>query len=127
LKLRPIRIPIFGEYNCFTGEEFVNWLNKNALGFRGSIDLAEQAAQELTEREGLLRCIGDLGNAFEPVDDALYQFRPKAFELGKPLTKEEPPLCPTKLAPVAGNFMKCSGTFLNVVSKAQKRGVKDSK
>jgi hypothetical protein len=118
LKLRPVRIPIFGEYNCFTGEEFVNWLNKNVPGFGGSIDLAEQAAQELTERDGLLRRIGDLGNAFEPVDDAFYQFRPKAFELGKPSTKEEPPLSPTKLAPVAGNFMKRSGTFLNVVSKA---------
>ena len=118
LKLRPVRIPIFGEYNCFSGEEFVNWLNANVQGFQGSIDLAEQAAQELTEREGLLRRIGDLGNAFEPLDDAFYQFRPKAFELGKPPTKEEPPVSPTKHAPVAGNFLRRSNTFLNVVSKA---------
>jgi hypothetical protein len=119
LNLRPIRIPILGEYNnCFTGEEFVNWLNKDVQGFGGELDRAEQAAQELTEREGLLRRIGDLGNAFEPVDDAFYQFRPKAFELGKPASKDEPPLSPTTLAPAAGNFIKRSNGFLNVVSKA---------
>jgi hypothetical protein len=119
LDLRPIRIPILGEYdNCFTGEEFVHWLNKDVQGFGGELDRAEQAARELTEREGLLRRIGDLGNAFEPVDDAFYQFRPKAFELGKPPSKDEPPLSPTTLAPVAGNFIKRSNGFLNVVSKA---------
>src|SRR6266478_3234207 len=119
LNLRSIRVPILGEYNnCFTGEEFVYWLNKNVQGFGGELDHAEQAARELTERENLLRRIGDLGNAFEPVDDAFYQFRPKAFELGKLPSKEEPPLSPTKLAPVAGNFMKRSNGFLNVVSKA---------
>jgi len=118
LKLQPIRVPIVGEYLCFTGEEFVTWLNQNVEGFGGSIDRAEQAAQELTEREGLLRRIGDFGNAFEPVDDAFYQFRPKAFELGKPPNKEEAPHSPTKLAPVAGNLLKRSNTFLNVVSKA---------
>ena len=118
LKLRPIRVPILGEYNCFTGEEFVNWLNANVQGFGGNIDLVEQAAQELTEREGLLRRIGDIGNAFEPVDDAFYQFRPKAFELGKSPSKEEPPASPARLAPVAGNFMKRSNTLFNAVSKA---------
>ena len=117
LNLRPIRIPILGEYNnCFTGEEFVHWLNKDVQGFGGEVDRAEQAARELTEREGLLRRIGDFGNAFEPVDDAFYQFRPKAFELGKPPSKDEPPLSPTTLA--AGNFIKRSNGFLNVVSKA---------
>ncbi|KAN0102514.1 hypothetical protein V8E52_011358 [Russula decolorans] len=119
LNLRPIRIPILGEYNnCFTGQEFVHWLNKDVQGFGGELDRAEQAARELTEREGLLRRIGDLGNAFEPVDDAFYQFRPKAFELGKPPSKDEPPLSPTTLSPVAGNFIKRSNGFLNVVSKA---------
>ncbi|KAI0305821.1 hypothetical protein B0F90DRAFT_1693763 [Multifurca ochricompacta] len=117
LKLRPIRFPIVGEYLCFTGEEFVIWLNENVQGFGGSFDRAEQAARELTERDGLLRRIGDLGNAFEPVDDAFYQFRPKAFELGKP-AKQETPLSPTKLAPVAGSLIKRSNNFLNVVSKA---------
>jgi len=119
LNLRPIRIPILGEYNnCFTGEEFVHWLNKDVQGFGGELDRAEQAARELTEREGLLRRIGDLGNAFEPADDAFYQFRPKAFELGKTPSKDEPPLSPTTLAPAAGNFIKRSNGFLNVVSKA---------
>ncbi|KAH9995488.1 hypothetical protein BJV77DRAFT_1059663 [Russula vinacea] len=118
LKLQPIRVPIMGEYNCFTGEEFANWLNKNVQGFGGNSDLAVQAAQELTEREGLLRRIADLGNVFEPVDDAFYLFRPKAFELGKSPTREDPPHSPTKLAPVADNLIKRSNTFLNVVSKA---------
>jgi hypothetical protein len=117
LEFRPIRLPIVGEYQCFTGEDFASWLNKNVQGFEGSFERAEQAARELTEREGLLRRIGDLGNAFEPVDDAFYQFRPKAFELGKPPTKEAP-TSPTKLAPVAENLLKRSNTFLNVVSKA---------
>jgi len=118
LRLQPIRFPLVGEYLCFTGEEFVGWLNQNVEGFDGGVDRAEEAARELTEREGLLRRIGDIGNAFEPVDDAFYQFRPKAFELGKPPTKEETPLSPAKLAPVAGNLLKRSSTFLNVVSKA---------
>ncbi len=112
LNLRSIRVPIIGEYNnCFTGEEFVHWLNRNVQGFGGDLDRAEQAAQELTEREGLLRRIGDLGNAFEPVDDAFYQFRPKAFELGKLPSKDEPPASPT-------NLMKRSNGIFNVVSKA---------
>jgi hypothetical protein len=118
LKLRPVRVPIVGEYLCFTGDEFVTWLTENVQGFGGSFDRALEAARELTEREGLLRRIGDLGNAFEPADDAFYQFRPKAFTLGKPRTKEEAPLAPTKLSPVAGNLIKRSNDFLNVVSKA---------
>ena len=117
LEFRPIRLPIVGEYQCFTGEDFASWLNKNVQEFEGSFELAEQAARELTEREGLLRRIGDLGNDFEPIDDAFYQFRPKAFELGKSPTKEAP-TSPTKLAPVAENLLKRSNTFLNVVSKA---------
>jgi hypothetical protein len=62
-----------------------------------NINRAEQAARELTERGGLLQRIRDLGNAFEPVDDAFYQFRPKAFELNKLSSKDEPPLSPTTL------------------------------
>lgn len=117
LEMRTIRVPIVGEYRCFTGEDFVSWLNRSVEGFDGSIDRAEQAAQELTEREGLLRRIGDLGNAFEPLDDAFYQFRPKAFELGKAPTKDALH-SPTRHSPVAGNLIKRSNTFLNVVSKA---------
>jgi hypothetical protein len=115
--MQSIRVPIVGEYQCFTGEDFASWLNTNVQGFGGSIDRVEQAARELTEREGLLRRIGDLGNAFEPIDDAFYQFRPKAFELGKPPSKETPH-SPTKLAPVAGNLLKRSNTLFNVVSQA---------
>ena len=114
LKLQTISIPIVGEYQCFTGEEFVAWLNVNVQGFGGSSERAEEAARELTERDGLLRRIGDIGNAFEPVDDAFYQFRPKAFELGK----HDAPQSPTKLSPVAGNLIKRSNNFLNVVTKA---------
>lgn len=114
LKLQSISFPIVGEYQCFTGEDFVAWLNMNVQGFGGSFERAEEAARELTERDGLLRRIGDFGNAFEPLDDAFYQFRPKAFELGK----QDAPLSPTKPSPVAGNLIKRSNNFLNVVSKA---------
>lgn len=118
LKLQSIRVPIVGEYLCFTGEQFVVWLNENVQGFGGSFDRAEQAARELTERDGLLRRIGDIGNAFETADDVFYQFRPKAFELGKSSTKDDIPLTPTKLTPVAGNLIKRSNDLFNVVSKA---------
>ena len=43
------------------GRRFVTWLNWNVEGFDSSIDRVEQAAQELTERGGLLRRIGELG------------------------------------------------------------------
>jgi len=78
LNLRSVRFPLLGEYQgCFTGEEFVSWLNENVQGFGGSLDRAEDAARELTERDGLLRRIGEFGNEFEHSDDAWYQFRPK--------------------------------------------------
>ena len=118
LQLRPIRFPIIGEYLCFTGEDFVAWLNTNVHGFGGSLDRAEEAARELTERDNLLRRIGDFGNDFDHSDDAFYQFRPKAFELGKPPIKEGDVHSPTKFTPIAGNLLKRSNTFLNVVSKA---------
>ena len=63
LKLQPIRFPIVREYLCFTGEEVVSWLDQNVEGFGGNIDRVEQAAQEFTQREDLLRRIGDFGNA----------------------------------------------------------------
>lgn len=78
LHLRPIRFPLIGEYpECFSGSEFVEWLNKNVHGFGGNIDLAEEGARDLTERDGLLRRVGEFGNQFEHADDAYYQFRPK--------------------------------------------------
>jgi hypothetical protein len=81
LPLRPVRLPIIGEYkDCFTGEEFVKWLQKSVEAFGDSDELAEEAAKDLTEDEGLLRRIGDLGNAFEPTEDAFYQIRPRVSE-----------------------------------------------
>lgn len=81
LPLRPVRLPIIGEYkDCFTGDEFVDWLRKSVEAFGDSDELAEEAAKDLTEDEGLLRRIGDLGNAFEPTHDAFYQIRPKVSE-----------------------------------------------
>lgn len=78
LPLRAVRLPILGEYkDCFTGEEFVNWLQKSVEAFGDSFELADEAARGLTEDEGLLRRIGGLGNAFEPTEDAIYQIRPK--------------------------------------------------
>lgn len=78
LPLRPVRFPLLGEYSdCFSGSEFVEWLNKNVPGFGGNIELAEEGARDLTERDGLLRRVGEFGNEFEHADDAYYQFRPK--------------------------------------------------
>ncbi|KAG0709279.1 hypothetical protein DFH29DRAFT_820737 [Suillus ampliporus] len=118
LKPRPIRVPLLGEYpDCFTGEEFVAWLNINIPGFDGNLDRAEDAARELTERDGLLRRIGEFGNEFEHSDEAFYQFRPKAFELGSE-TETASPAPKRNLAPLADNLIKRSNNFVNVVSKA---------
>lgn len=62
LPLRAIQIPVLGEYkDTFTGAEFTMWLRDNVRGFGGSLDVAEVAARELTERDGMLRRIGELG------------------------------------------------------------------
>ena len=53
------------------------WLLANVEGFGGSLDRAEDAARDLTERDDLLRRIGEFGNQFVHSDDAFYQFRPK--------------------------------------------------
>jgi len=80
LPLRPVRLPIIGEYpDCFTGEELVDWLRDNVEAFGGSIDLAAEAARVIAEDEGLLRRIGEFGNEFEISSEAFYQFRPKAW------------------------------------------------
>lgn len=77
LPLRPVRFPILGEYQeCFSGEEFVTWLRENVPALDGNLDLAAAAAKDLTERENLLRRIGELGNAFENANDAFFQLRP---------------------------------------------------
>jgi hypothetical protein len=82
LPLRPIRWALLGEYaDCFSGEEFIKWLLENVDAFEKSWDKAEDAARVLTEEEGLLRRVGEFGNAFESADDAFYQFRPKVGRL----------------------------------------------
>ncbi|KAJ3835952.1 hypothetical protein F5878DRAFT_566406 [Lentinula raphanica] len=114
LNLRPVRFPLLGEYkDCFTGEEFVAWLKDNVQGLGGSLDRAEQAAKDLTERDGLLRRIGELGNDFEHSDEAFYQFRPKAFDLAD---KNADAASPIKLQP--DELFKRTNTLFNVVTKA---------
>lgn len=130
LNLRPVRFPLLGEYkDCFTGEEFVAWLKDNVQGLGGSLDRAEQAAKDLTERDGLLRRIGELGNDFEHSEEAFYQFRPKvcslfmiaiipylpsqAFELPGKNTDTTSPI---KLQP--DELLRRTNTIFNVVSKA---------
>jgi len=82
LPLRPVRFPLLGEYqDTFTGEEFVTWLQESVKEFAGNIDLAEEAAEALTEQHDLLRRLGEFGNQFQGSDDAFYQFRPKVRRL----------------------------------------------
>ncbi|KAF5388647.1 hypothetical protein D9757_004791 [Collybiopsis confluens] len=115
LNLRPVRFPLLGEYkDCFTGEEFVAWLKDNVQGFGGSLDRAEQAARDLTERDSLLRRIGELGNDFEHSDEAFYQLRPKAFNLEG--QNVESAASPIKLQ--SDQLLKRTNTFFNVVTKA---------
>lgn len=78
MPLRPVRFPILGEYkDCFSGEEFVAWLLENVPEFQKDLEIVVVAARELTEREDLLRKLGEFGNHFENTDDVFYQFRPK--------------------------------------------------
>jgi len=80
MSLRPVRFPFLGEYqDCFAGEEFVGWLLENVPEFQKDLDIALVAARELTEREDLLRRLGEFGNKFDNADDAFYQFRPKVL------------------------------------------------
>lgn len=132
LPLRSVRFPLLGEYHdAFTGEEFVAWLQEHVQGFGGSLDRAEEAAKDLTQREGLLRRLGELGNLFEDSEDAWYQFRPKvhhfnlffhfqsntsfsskAFELGKQSSDS------ALSGAQSENLFKKTGNFVNLVSKA---------
>lgn len=113
LPLRPVRFPVLGEYqDAFTGEEFVTWLNSHVDAFGGSLDRAEDAARELTERDGLLRRLGEIGNGFEYSDTAFYQFRAKAFDLeAKNLDSTTSPI-------KADNIINRTGAFVSFVSKA---------
>ena len=80
MPLRPVRFPFLGEYqDCFTGEEFFGWLLDNVPEFQKDLDIVLAAATELTEREDLLRRVGEFGNKFDNADDAFYQFRPKVL------------------------------------------------
>jgi len=73
------RFPILGEYqDCFTEEEFVGWLLVNVPEFQKDLDIVLVAAREPTEREDLLRRLGEFGNKFDDADDVFYQFRPEA-------------------------------------------------
>ncbi|CAK5273950.1 unnamed protein product [Mycena citricolor] len=119
LPLRPVRFPLLGEYpNCFTGEEFVAWLNENVQGFGGSLDRAEEAAMELTERDKLLRRVGEFGNQFEHSDEAFYQFRPKAFDLEGTDTQPAPATLSSPIKTQTDALFKRTNTFVSLVSKA---------
>ncbi|KAH0582749.1 Rho-GTPase-activating protein 8 [Termitomyces sp. J132] len=119
LPLRPVRFPLLGEYpDCFNGEEFVSWLNANVPGFGGNLDVAEDAARDLTEREGLLRRIGEFGNQFEHSDEAFYQFRSKAFNLASKAASEQDGGTLGAGAKQAEAVIKrTGGNFVNLVNK----------
>ncbi|KAF8584019.1 hypothetical protein K439DRAFT_1653298 [Ramaria rubella] len=118
LPLRKVRFPILGEYtDCFSGEEFVVWLKENVHDFGDSLDRAEDAARELTERDGALRRIGELGNRFENDKEAYFQFRQKAFEFHF-VHEAEPLEQQGGLNTTAENFLKRTNTFVSIVQKA---------
>ncbi|KAG9083124.1 hypothetical protein FS749_006281 [Ceratobasidium sp. UAMH 11750] len=129
LKTTTLKLPFIGEYkDCFTGADFVDFLRAKVPGFDDSVERAGEAARDLTERENLLRRVGELGNAFEDSQAALYQFRPKAFKLEEEMRASlAPPASadnslapsPSLLSP-ASNLMKRSGTVVNFISRAVK-------
>ncbi|KAI0073278.1 hypothetical protein K474DRAFT_1666835 [Panus rudis PR-1116 ss-1] len=122
LNLRSVRFPLLGEYQeAFTGEDLTNWLRDNVKGFEGDLDHAEDAAKELVEKHNLLRRLGEFGNDYEDSDEAWYQFRPKAFSLDAPKSKEaETVTSPIQknLTPIAENVAKKTSSFATLVTKA---------
>ncbi|KAG6813158.1 hypothetical protein H0H92_013565 [Tricholoma furcatifolium] len=118
LPLRPVRFPVIGEYqDCFSGDEFVSWLNANVPGFGGNLDVAEDAARDLTERDGLLRRIGEFGNQFESSEDAFYQFRPKAFNLDAKQAKPAAEQGAAALGQAGVAITRTGGNLVNLVNK----------
>lgn len=125
MNLRPVRIPILGEYeNCFSGEDFVSWLtshlenNSESVEKVESYDRAEEAARILVEDLSLLRRVGDLGNALEVSEEAFYQFRPKAFMLGLEPPHDSAPAGTTKPLIEREAIMKTTNNFVSLVKKA---------
>ena len=110
-----IRAPAVGEQRCSVSKYFVSGPSRNAEGFGGSTDRAEQAARELTKREGLLRRTGDLGNTFEPVNVPSTSSGQRRSSSAKPQPSHA--LQPTRPSPIAGSLTQCSNTFLSVFSK----------
>ncbi|CCO28439.1 Rho-GTPase-activating protein 8 [Rhizoctonia solani AG-1 IB] len=128
LKTTTVKLPFIAEYrDCFTGADFVDFLKSKVPGLGDSVERAEEAARDLTERENLLRRIGELGNAFEDSQAALYQLRPKAFNLEAeirnslqpPNSADKPAPSPSLLSP-ASNVIKRSGTMMNFIQRAVK-------
>ncbi|CAE6441078.1 unnamed protein product [Rhizoctonia solani] len=127
LKTTTVKLPFIAEYRgCFSGADFVDFLKVKLPGLGDSVERAEEAARDLTERENLLRRIGELGNAFEDSQAALYQLRPKAFDLEAeiraslqpPNSADQPTPSPSLLVPA--NVMKRSGTVMNFIQRAVK-------
>ncbi|KAI0091704.1 hypothetical protein BDY19DRAFT_885240 [Irpex rosettiformis] len=139
LPLRAVRFPLLGEYqDAFTGEEFTTWLRENIDVLSGNLDRAEDTAKELTEKHGLLRRLGELGNEYENSDEAFFQFRAKVLALGRlknenytesvsqafnltvPKPKDDRIISPLEknLSPLAENVVKRAGGFANLVTKA---------
>ncbi|CAE6425835.1 unnamed protein product [Rhizoctonia solani] len=124
LKTTTVKLPFIAEYrDCFTGADFVDFLKSKVPGLGDNVERAEEAAQDLTERENLLRRIGELGNAFEDSQAALYQFRPKATEIRaslQPLNSADKPAPSPSLLSPASNVIKRSGTVMNFIQRAVK-------
>ncbi|KAG9037564.1 hypothetical protein FRB95_005146 [Tulasnella sp. JGI-2019a] len=125
MTVRNVKVTLFGEYDhCFSGEEFVVWLKMSVDGFKGSLDLAEEAARTLTEEYQALRRIGELGNKFDNSPSVFYQFRPKAFNLQASLQRPSQDDA-VLISPAGSNFsetvassVKRSNTVFSSIVKA---------
>ncbi|CAE6481960.1 unnamed protein product [Rhizoctonia solani] len=112
LKTTTVKLPFIAEYkDCFTGADFTDFLKTKLPGLGDSVERAEEAARDLTERENLLRRIGPR-QAFDLEAEIRASLQPLN-------SADKPTPSPSLLSP-ASNVMKRSGTVMNFIQRAVK-------